>query len=332
MLFLLDRSPTSGMSKRAFTVGALVIQSELSRGEPVLLVDSIRFSPIWFDIIIISSIRVFLFPFVFIFVLSLPSLNYIIIQNFSRPLLEMLLCYDLTKCSVASMRDATEERRLEMIEEPVAEDVEFEKDSNKAEGEMEVEEGRMGSMCCQRNDGRGWQCKKKAKQGQSFCNHHLSLLRSNYIVKANGNVNSRDNGNNHNISSNKAPAAVSGVVQLENGGRRRRKKAKKESASNPYEFYYYSGFGPCRNRKRGCDKEKEETKAEGEIATNTSSATPPPPPPPHESGPRSPLSPIANGEFNYDDEDDDDELHGSGESGRRRMRKPVKERSLKSLM
>ncbi|KAM2005474.1 hypothetical protein ACFX15_000651 [Malus domestica] len=235
--------------------------------------------------------------------------------------------------SVASMRDATEERRLEMIEEPVAEDVEFEKDSNKAAGEMEVEEGRMGSMCCQRNDGRGWQCKKKAKQGQSFCNHHLSLLRSNYIVKANGNGNSRDNGINHNISSSKAPAAVSGVVQLENGGRRRRKKAKKESASNPYEFYYYSGFGPCRNRKRGCDKEREETKAVGEIATNTSSATTsPPPPPPHESGPRSPLSPIANGEFNYDDEDDDDELDGSSESGRRRMRKPVKERSLKSLM
>ncbi|KAM1019361.1 hypothetical protein ACFX13_041450 [Malus domestica] len=225
--------------------------------------------------------------------------------------------------SVASLRDGADEKPLEKNEGPVAEGIDI-------ENNWKAGDERTGSMCCQQNDGRGWHCKKKAKQGESFCNHHLSLLRSNCIVKANGNGYCRDNGNNHNISSKKAAAAVSGAVQLKNGGGGGRKKVKKESAPNPYEFYYYSGFGPWRSRKRGGDKEKEETKAEGEIATTTSF-----PPHPHESAHRSPSSPIANGEFDYndeDDEDDDDELDGSGVSSRKRMRKPVKERSLKSLM
>ncbi|KAM1125423.1 hypothetical protein ACFX2B_040225 [Malus domestica] len=226
--------------------------------------------------------------------------------------------------SVASLRDGADEKPLEKNEGPVAEGIDI-------ENNWKAGDERTGSMCCQQNDGRGWHCKKKAKQGESFCNHHLSLLRSNCIVKANGNGYCRDNGNNHNISSKKAAAALSGAVQLKMGGGGGRKKVKKESAPNPYEFYYYSGFGPWRSRKRGADKEKEETKAEGEIATATSF----PPPHPHESAHRSPSSPIANGEFDYndeDDDDDDDELDGSGVTSRKRMRKPVKERSLKSLM
>uniref|UniRef100_A0A7N0T4Q0 Uncharacterized protein n=1 Tax=Kalanchoe fedtschenkoi TaxID=63787 RepID=A0A7N0T4Q0_KALFE len=104
---------------------------------------------------------------------------------------------------------------------------------------------------------------------------------------------------------------------------KRRGRPVKKPAANPYEFYYYSGFGPHWGKKRG----------------NTSE---PPPPPPgmnlvgaeelsSEASPSPSAAEDARGkgiEFvEYDDEDDEDE-----EGRRRGGRKRVKARSLKSLM
>jgi hypothetical protein len=103
--------------------------------------------------------------------------------------------------------------------------------------------------------------------------------------------------------------------------------------SNPYEFYYYSGFGPLWARKRGdrglggaadASKSNEAAKLVDSMTINTTRSSTP-----------SSSSQIDNNndDFDYvDDDDDDDEDDANGDSGKKRMRKPVKARSLKSLM
>ncbi|KAG6437905.1 hypothetical protein SASPL_102836 [Salvia splendens] len=90
------------------------------------------------------------------------------------------------------------------------------------------------------------------------------------------------------------------------------------SSSNPHEFYYYSGFGPRWGKRRG-----EETRnAETEEAA---------------------ISYTGDEEFDffadYEDEDEEEEEDGEEEEERRdngkkkkRVRKPIKARSLKSLL
>ncbi|BFG22025.1 hypothetical protein CerSpe_082990 [Prunus speciosa] len=215
--------------------------------------------------------------------------------------------------SVASMMDIGKEKAVQMEQEPVADDKKGLNSKELLDDDNEEEGRRSSYACCQKNDGKGWHCKKRAKLGQSFCNHHLSLLRSNH--------------NTNIASNNKGPReAVSKVLSA--GARRSRAKAKRGSSSNPYEFYYYSGFGPLWGRKRGGDKEKEEPKIDEDRVTTTTSTTPPT---------QSSSSQIDEKKFEYVDDDDDDEDDfdddvRSGESGRKRMRKPVKARSLKSLM
>ncbi|CAB4270050.1 unnamed protein product [Prunus armeniaca] len=90
--------------------------------------------------------------------------------------------------SVASMMDIGKEKAVLMEQEPVADD---KKGSNSKEllDDDNEEEGRRSSYaCCQKNDGKGWHCKKRAKLGQSFCNHHLSLLRSNHNTNIASNI------------------------------------------------------------------------------------------------------------------------------------------------
>jgi len=134
------------------------------------------------------------------------------------------------------------------------------------------------------------------------------------------------------------------------------------AAANPYEFYYYSGFGPQWGKRRGGDKssslattaaknhECEDITARLETPGSSSTTqmmsedeedfhdddnnnnndgkmkwT-------NKDNGVDMLDGVADGELDYieDDEDDEDEreLYGSG----RRARKPIKARSLKSLM
>ncbi|GLT62460.1 hypothetical protein SLA2020_350990 [Shorea laevis] len=68
------------------------------------------------------------------------------------------------------------------------------------------------------------------------------------------------NNNNNNITSSTSPSfrrapAAAAAAAAAAGARRARARAanskKGSSSSNPYEFYYYSGFGPLWGRKRG---------------------------------------------------------------------------------
>lgn len=189
-----------------------------------------------------------------------------------------------------------------------------------------------GILRCQKNDGRSWQCKKEAKEGFLFCEHHI---RRSY--NCNNNVTSNGNIPSDSLLSKKASAAPAAPAKAISGTRRARPKAVRKGASsaNPYEYYYYSGFGPKWGRKRGKkDEEEEEEEAKIEAAAEndgTSSSTStenidPQPSPPHN---------IDNGDqldYMEDDFEDEDEDGSGEEGGRRRMRRPVKARSLMSII
>ncbi|KAG8663768.1 uncharacterized protein LOC110621411 isoform X2 [Manihot esculenta] len=170
--------------------------------------------------------------------------------------------------------------------------------------------------CCNKSDGKGWHCKNEPRDGHSMCDHHL--LKS---YASNDNV-TCCLGLPTSPSSKKQEKAMT-------GGRRGRTKASKKgpsSSSNPYEFYYYSGFGPLWGKRRGEGNKSgvRESEIDGiNIATMSS---------PQNTTPSSTPRIENREEFDYVDDYDDDEDSENGDSGKKRMRKPVKARSLKSLM
>ncbi|XP_020214524.1 growth-regulating factor 1 [Cajanus cajan] len=178
---------------------------------------------------------------------------------------------------------------------------------------------------CQKFDNKGWPCKVEASQGQSFCNQHLSLsLSVPYNKKPQTQVQAQV----------QAQAQAQAQAQSSATGTRRSKSraaGKKAAAgsSNPYEFYYYSGFGPLWGKRRG-DRNGEGSKsglnstvesedvAVDDINDNVAGV-----------GGGTSVSEMDNeGIIDYVD-DDEEEVD---DSGKKRMRKPVKARSLKSLM
>lgn len=163
---------------------------------------------------------------------------------------------------------------------------------------------------CQKNDGKGWKCRKEVEEGYSFCKHHLTLIRSY------GSNNNNSNGSKS--SSSKKPLASRATALA--GTCDARAKAKKSSASNPHEYYYYTGFGPWWGRKRDNIAMEEITKNIAGNNISTTSSTPN----------NSPPSPKVDNENHFDYVDYHEE--GKDESIRRkRMRKPMKARSLTSL-
>ncbi|PPS15592.1 hypothetical protein GOBAR_AA04986 [Gossypium barbadense] len=79
---------------------------------------------------------------------------------------------------------------------------------------------------------------------------------------------SNDSGNNPSKKSDKNDYQLTGNRR----GRARAAKKGSSSASNPYEFYYYSGFGPSWGRRRGGEMRKNII--EGKEVENNSSADP----------------------------------------------------------
>ncbi|KAA8520657.1 hypothetical protein F0562_014913 [Nyssa sinensis] len=177
-------------------------------------------------------------------------------------------------------------------------------ENGEEEGKVELRVGNGEKILCCKTDGKGWQCKKEAKEGHSLCEHHLTQLR-NYNSLA------------HPASkkSEKSPEKVAAICR-----RLRAKKA--SSATNPHEFYYYSGFGPLWGKKRSTrviePNINNETKLEVDVI-------------------KTPTSPPE--EFDYIEDDDEDyyeaneeKIDVKGDLGKKRARKPIKARSLKSLM
>ncbi|KAK6164277.1 hypothetical protein DH2020_001141 [Rehmannia glutinosa] len=167
-----------------------------------------------------------------------------------------------------------------------------------------AEKNEKKKLCC-KTDGKSWQCQREASKGNSLCDHHLSLVKSY-------------NNSSHHASkkSEKLP------VEARRRTTRPKKAPTTSSSSNPHEFYYYSGFGPRWGKKRGENKNNASSMPnnhdhEDEIE-------------PHTKFGFGDLDEDSDStEYEEDDEDDDEEMR---DNGKKRVRKPIKARSLKSLM
>ncbi|XP_010316927.1 uncharacterized protein [Solanum lycopersicum] len=155
---------------------------------------------------------------------------------------------------------------------------------------------------CVKNDGKGWQCSRESKIGHNLCEHHFAQKQ----------YSSSNNESVHSTTTATSTAAVAVAVaagETTQSSRGRPHRSKKSSSS---EFYYYSGFGPLWGKKRG-------SSSTGKSAQSSSSQ-------------------IDDEVFDYEDDEDDeyddndDERVGNNKLKIKRTRKPIKARSLKSLM
>ncbi|XP_022879056.1 uncharacterized protein LOC111396780 isoform X2 [Olea europaea var. sylvestris] len=159
-------------------------------------------------------------------------------------------------------------------------------------------------FCC-KTDGKGWKCKREAAEGNSLCKHHLSLVR-NY--------------------NNWAPPAAKKVDKVAADSHRCPRARKVGLTSNPHEFYYYSGFGPRWGKKRG---EKNQISNSRDASKNIDQR--------HEMA-QSSMSQIdieesdIEDEIEYEEEEEEENSESESRRKRKRARKPIKARSLKSLM
>ncbi|KAL7593368.1 uncharacterized protein LOC111915383 [Lactuca sativa] len=88
-------------------------------------------------------------------------------------------------------------------------------------------------VLCGESDEKGWQCGKMVKNGNTMCDHHIIELQNDSIW-----------------TTKKKSRSGSGPINELMAGTRAR-QTKKGSSTSPYEFYYYSGFGPSWGKKRG---------------------------------------------------------------------------------
>ncbi|KAK4804743.1 hypothetical protein SAY86_004560 [Trapa natans] len=225
---------------------------------------------------------------------------------------------------------------------------------------------------CRKTNGKGWQCSREAKQGHYLCEHHLKKSHQgadtsigNIINMVSGGLDSTNELPALAITASAAASSSSSIKKVGAAGRRGRppKKAppsKSSSSDQPMNssqfYYYYSGFGPSWGRRRairsgngGGPKEHEEEEdyrvvdeMEEEMNSGRSCGTPPPLS--HHQMGRQVEVEIDYTAMAYDMDDDEEEDEENEENeeelaneessrGRRkRMRKPVKARSLKSLM
>lgn len=182
--------------------------------------------------------------------------------------------------------------------------------------------------CCNKTDGKRWQCKNEAADGHYLCEHHLSQLKS-YATTAADDDDDEDNADDDSASRKlDKPSASTG----RRGGRPRGAKKNSSSSSsaaaaaNSSQFYYYSGFGPSWGKRRsGRAGDQQPRRPEGRAARG---------------GPRPAPQRIGGGGIDYvgynmedeDDEAEEEEEEEDEDMGKKRTRKPVKARSLKSLM
>ncbi|XP_024993048.1 uncharacterized protein LOC112526858 [Cynara cardunculus var. scolymus] len=163
-------------------------------------------------------------------------------------------------------------------------------------------------VLCGRTDDKGWQCGRLVKNGDTICDYHVNELQTNAVWTS------------------KKSRPINGTMA---GTHSRPRQNKKRASTSPYEFYYYTGFGPSWGKKRGSTATTSNTyneiiptddmdirrEMEKRFEPETSKIRP------------------TKTELMYDDDDVDDNKKGkSGIVGKKRGRKPIKARSLKSLM
>ncbi|GFY92516.1 hypothetical protein Acr_08g0009120 [Actinidia rufa] len=168
---------------------------------------------------------------------------------------------------------------------------------------LSMEEDMEKVICC-KTDGKAWKCKKETSRGHPLCEHHLAQIRT-YNSLA------------HPLSGKKSVAAPEKAAASTRRPRLKKSGSNSNLNPNPQEFYYYSGFGPRWGKKRGSNnpvnnnnKVRLQEFEEGAAPSSSSSQ-------------------IDHDLCDYVEDDYDEE---EDEFGKKRGRKPIKARSLKSLM
>ncbi|CAD5195138.1 unnamed protein product [Musa acuminata subsp. malaccensis] len=163
-----------------------------------------------------------------------------------------------------------------------------------------------GSANCKKSDGKGWHCKRPAQHPHSLCRYHLSQLRSYSCTHSNGKV---------------AESVKEGAVGV--AGRKRKTDI---AGVDSNFYYYYSGFGPWRGKMRGgssdngdqCDHDASDEDDGNEYSESGNGYD----------------AAVAGDDQDSDDEDcfNDGGSEGNKRSCRKRGRRKMKARSLKSLL
>ncbi|KAK9076398.1 hypothetical protein SSX86_004732 [Deinandra increscens subsp. villosa] len=179
--------------------------------------------------------------------------------------------------------------------------------------EGEMKEIREEMLLCDVEDKKGWQCGRVVTNGVTVCDRHIKKMQNDHAVWS---------------TKKKSQPVREPVAET------RARRTKKRASTSPYEFYYYSGFGPSWGKKRGAagssfssayNEPAEVAFDDDEIkktgSTNGYTAVR------KEEGTR--FEPETS-EVGPAHEDDDD--NKKVKTGKKRGRKPMKARSLKSLM
>ncbi|WCJ22755.1 hypothetical protein M5689_004827 [Euphorbia peplus] len=202
-----------------------------------------------------------------------------------------------------SFPDREREEEEKKVEVEVEDKMLIDIDNNSEIEEDEHKEDEMKIDSCEKTYiPKEWQCKNEKKRAHSISEEsHLTSVKSC----------------SDNVTKTKKNAAPLGRPR---GRGRPPKKGTTSKASNPYEFYYYSGFGPLWGKQRGGGKGRgagggaEIISKIAEIDENDENTT------------------SSSDHFDNLDYLDDDDSENDENVKKKRMRKPVKARSLKSLM
>ncbi|MQL77488.1 hypothetical protein Taro_009866, partial [Colocasia esculenta] len=232
-------------------------------------------------------------------------------------------------------------------------------DDEKVKVEMQISPpAAAAASTCKKSDGKGWHCKRPAQHPHSLCEYHLNQVRSYY---GNG-VGTGHAVHHHQQALLKAQDAA---LVPDNKKKNKKKKTatttgKKDSCSHGHKssggtggrsrrkpesdfFYYYSGFGPWRGKRRcgGGESDRGDRASSSNVDARDGDdeqrdAA--------EAAPRDGLpTPTVHDQAPDDLDDDDEDMDGGDHvggrdggddvaAGRRRARKPIKARSLKSLL
>ncbi|XP_051142023.1 uncharacterized protein LOC127258964 [Andrographis paniculata] len=164
-------------------------------------------------------------------------------------------------------------------------------------------------QCC-KTDGKSWRCRREAAAGSSLCDHHLSLIK-----------------NYQNLAHKQkaaAPPEKTAAAASSAATRQSTRTKPPYSPQNSYEFYYYSGFRPGWSKKirPQITSKNDESGANSELDDDQ----------------------VAQNEHHELDSEDNYVPEGNKNGGnlsskstttatkKKRVRKPIKERSLASLM
>ncbi|PHT55700.1 hypothetical protein CQW23_04186 [Capsicum baccatum] len=200
-------------------------------------------------------------------------------------------------------------------------------DSNNFEKDEVMEDGdnNVKTMCV-KNDGKGWQCSREAKRGYNLCEHHFvqgkKHCSSNNSAQYSTTTTAADGAN----SDTEIKQTVAVEAEPTPSFRGRPHRPKKSSSS---EYYYYSGFGPLWCKKRGPSTVKNNNNTAPPVAGAAAIYSS------HDSttqGGQSSSPQMDNEGVEHVEDDGDDAEEVENCKLIKRARKPIKARSLKSLM